>query len=252
MLFGKYASRISEAKYPSLHDQLAVAWCPAIQSPSGLTVYSHIGRANATLGGVDPTTCWGRTNGKNALITDGVNDYASIRVPLSLPFTFTISGVFRSTGTFQTVVDSAESTWFFALLLNSGGQPYLFSGGNAFGPFSGQAVTYGSAATISAVIAAGRRELWLNGVRIGSDTNQTSMSGTLNELFRLDPSLFHSKVDLFAASVHKRALTASELIRLNKEPEAIFAARRNVIGGSSGFQSAWIRPQSRVIGGGVG
>lgn len=231
MLFGKYASKKSEAKYPSLHDQLAVAWCPAIQSPSGLTMYSHIGRANATLAGVDTATCWGRTNGKNALITDGVNDYASIRVPLSLPFTFTISGVFRSTGTFQNIVISAESTGFFALLINGSEMPYYYSGGNLF--FPNVAMTFGAPATISAVVAVGRRELWVNGVRVGSDTNQTAMSGTLTGLFRLDPSWYYTRVDLFAASVHKRALTASELIRLNKEPEAIFAARRNVIGGSA-------------------
>lgn len=252
MLFGKYASLKSEAKYPSLHDQLAVAWCPAIQSPSGLTMYSHIGRANATLTNVSLSTCWGRsTNGKNSVKSDGVNDYAAIRVPLSVPFTFTISATFYSTATFQNILISLESTSFFALLLSGAGAPYFYSAGNLFSP-PGQTVTFGTPATISVVLAVGRRELWLNGVRIGSDTNQAASSGTLSEFFRLDPSLFFTKCDLFAASVHKRALTASELIRLSKEPEAIFAARKNIIGGSAGFQAAWIRNRSQVIGGGIG
>jgi hypothetical protein len=67
MLFGKYASRKSEAKFGSLWDAKPhVAICPAIQSPSGLNTYDF-SRCNrhGEIRGSTPDVAWNRTVGIN-------------------------------------------------------------------------------------------------------------------------------------------------------------------------------------------
>lgn len=72
MHFGKFASRKSEARYPSLWDGLVGAWCPSIQSPSGVNLYDLSGRnRHGVLTNMDPAGDWVR----NGLDFDGSNDY---------------------------------------------------------------------------------------------------------------------------------------------------------------------------------
>lgn len=79
MHFGRFASRKSEAKYPSLWDGLVGAWCPSVQNPSGNTLYDLSGRNNhGTLTNMDPANDWVRGNGYGAIDLDGTNDHISI------------------------------------------------------------------------------------------------------------------------------------------------------------------------------
>lgn len=251
MLFGKYASRRLDAKYPTLRDGLLEAWCPAIQSPAGTNVYGlGTGRAKATLQNVTLSSCWSRSGGVPCVVTDGVDDYAALSLPVSIPFSFTVSAVFYDIAAFQCVAQTLGSTNFFTMLVNTSAAPYFFSGGSLF--FPGPSLTFGTRSTITATLREGERAMWLNGVRIGTNATQPAGSSSLTDLFRFQAATFHSRADWFAASVHQRVLSPAEIIRLHKEPTAIFAARKNIIGGSAGFQAAWIRNRSQVIGGGLG
>lgn len=251
MLFGKYASRKSEAKYPSLRDGLLEAWCPAIQPPAGTNVYGiGTGRARATLQNVTLSSCWRRSGGVACVVTDGTDDYASLSLPVSIPFSFTVSAVFYDIGDFQCVAQTLGSTNFFTMLISTSAAPYFISGGSLF--FPGRSLTFGARSTITATLKEGQREMWLNGVRVGTNATQPAGSSSLTDLFRFQAATYHSRADWFAASVHNRVLSPAEIIRLAKEPDAIFAARKKIIGGSAGFQAAWIRNRSQVIGGGLG
>jgi hypothetical protein len=251
MLFEKYASRKSEAKYASLRDGLREAWCPAIQSPSGTNVYGlGTGRAKATLQNATLSTCWSRSGGVPCITTDGTDDYASLSLPVSIPFSFTISAVFYDIGAFHCVANTLDSTNFFTMLINSSGAPYFFSGGALF--FPGPSLTFGVRSTITATLKEGQREMWLNGVRIGTNATQPAGSSSLTDLFRFSAATFHSRADWFAASVHNRVLSSQEILLMHKIPDAIFRARNASIGGAGGFKAAWARNRSQVIGGGLG
>ncbi len=68
MLFGRFASRRSEARYPTLWDGLIGAWCPSVQNPSGITLLdlSGYGR-NGTLTNMDAPTDWVYSAGRRCL-----------------------------------------------------------------------------------------------------------------------------------------------------------------------------------------
>ncbi len=71
MLFGKYASRRSEARYPSLWDGLVGAWCPSIQSPSGTRLYDLSGRnSHGVFTGLTPAA-WTKISGNTITTTQG-------------------------------------------------------------------------------------------------------------------------------------------------------------------------------------
>ena len=79
MLFGKYASRKHEARYPSLWEGLVGTWCPSIQSPTGGTLYDFSGRnRHGTLNNMDAATDWVRVSGRYMLDFDGANDNVSM------------------------------------------------------------------------------------------------------------------------------------------------------------------------------
>jgi len=78
MLWGRYASNASEARYPQLWRRRVFGVCPSVQGPAGLNVYDLSGRGNRlTLQNVDLSTAWNRSNGLCSVLLDGSNDYAN-------------------------------------------------------------------------------------------------------------------------------------------------------------------------------
>ena len=86
MLWGRYASRASEARYPQLWQGRVFGVCPSVQGPAGLNAYDLSGRGrHATLSGMDAPTDWVRSTGRFALDMDGVNDQIVIPSPAGIP-----------------------------------------------------------------------------------------------------------------------------------------------------------------------
>ena len=85
MLWGRYASQASEARYPQLWQGRVFAACPSVQGPAGLTLYDLSGRGrHATLTNMDAPTDWVRSTGQFALDMDGVNDQIVIPAPAGI------------------------------------------------------------------------------------------------------------------------------------------------------------------------
>ena len=85
MLWGRYASQASEARYPQLWQGRVFAACPSVQGPAGLNLYDLSGRGrHATLSGMDAPTDWVRSTGQFALDMDGVNDQIVIPAPAGI------------------------------------------------------------------------------------------------------------------------------------------------------------------------
>jgi len=137
MFFGKYASRKSEAKYPSLWNSPQCLLCPSLQGPTGSRCYDLSGRnRQASLTNMDVGTDWVRLNSHWAIDTDGVNDLISSPVISGLSDDFVIAAwVNRASsalvGTIvQAYVPSYTNYWAFLGTLS--GELYfaLFDGTN--------------------------------------------------------------------------------------------------------------------------
>ena len=100
MLFGRYASRASEARYPQLWLGRQWAVCPSVQGPSGLNLYDLAGgRRHGTLTNMDSPTDWVRSQGRYALDFDGINDYVGGFGNIQAAFGLTISAWFLAGST---------------------------------------------------------------------------------------------------------------------------------------------------------
>lgn len=87
MHFGRFASRKSEAKYPSLWDGLVGAWCPSVQNPSGNTLYDLSGYGkHFTFNNPSIASQWGRSGGRNAAVQDGSTSSRFLSNGLSYSF----------------------------------------------------------------------------------------------------------------------------------------------------------------------
>jgi len=75
MLWGRYASQASEARYPQLWQGRVFGACPSVQGPAGLNLYDTTGRGrHGTLTNMDAPTDWVRSQGLYALDFDGTDD----------------------------------------------------------------------------------------------------------------------------------------------------------------------------------
>lgn len=78
MLQGKYATKQSEARYPTLWSGLVAAFCPSVTGPTGLRLLNFGRGGDGTLTNMDAPTDWVRSQGQYCLDFDGTNDYVSV------------------------------------------------------------------------------------------------------------------------------------------------------------------------------
>lgn len=75
-MFGRFATRRHEARFPTLWEGRQLAVCPSVTGPTGLTCYELSPYAvHAALTNMDAPTDWVRSSGLYALDFDGSNDY---------------------------------------------------------------------------------------------------------------------------------------------------------------------------------
>ena len=68
MLWGRYASQASEARYPQLWQGRVFAACPSVQGPAGLNLYDLSGGGkHGTLVNMSVASDWLRSGGQYAL-----------------------------------------------------------------------------------------------------------------------------------------------------------------------------------------
>lgn len=233
MLFGKYASRASEAKYPSLWRGKVFGFCPSVTGPTGLRAYDLSGRNNhGTLTNMDAGTDWVTSQGRYALDFDGSNDFIAIPYLVSFPFTLSCWVQSRTVAADQYVFSLASSSSNgpnFALVLAGGqtGDPIWA----VHEPNTGTAPARSSSAGAYVVnewyhlagvfLSSSFRQLYVNGIAqaantslIGATTVDRMSIGNLN---RLSPAA-HLNGLASDASVYDRALSPNEIRLLATRP----------------------------------
>lgn len=265
MLWGRYAARRSEARFSTLWDRRQWSVCPSIQGPAGLRLWdtSQFAR-HGTLTNVNLATVWSRSNGLYSLDFDGTDDHV------------------RGTGNMQVQQGMSVALWFRAK--NTGKRIHsLWTNGDSFAPdyyvhieqVSGttyQQNTYigngyvgaGTSFTLDTawhhygfVLSADNViKYYRDGLPTGTIANTRTIT-QLNSVWCIGaiPGLigagFTAQGEVDDACRWGRELTSGEFRTLARRRGISYEMRRDMVEGSSGFQAAWARRQSQIIGGGT-
>jgi hypothetical protein len=262
MLWGRYASRASEARYPQLWQGRVFAACPSVQGPAGLNVYDTTGGGkHGTLVNMSAASDWLRSNGTYALNFAGTRKVTHTRPIISGTQGFTLSVWVYLTGTtgYRTVCGnygSGNSTGVQITIWQATGgvpanAPTVYYGSTAIN------ATTGAAANVWNHVAATRSgnavTIFLNGVQVGSGTNTGSVGASRNWTLGQDTDSTAEPMIGYIDdhAVYNRPLTAGEIRLLATRRGIAYEARRDIVGGTSGFSAYWARRQNQIIGGGV-
>ena len=243
MHFGKFASRKSEARYPSLWHGLQAVWSPACSSPSSSTLYDLSGwNRHGSFVNLTPATAWSRENGTNCIACGNANNRISCR---------TMSQVFPSTFMIRFSADASQPSSFGGYLFgdtpdgftaslglrlqnNTNLQAFSDGGGSDAITIAG-AITANTVSHVTYVRASNTsKQLYLNGALVGSTTTAASpILGTSLSLGGVVAGIditFRGRI--FEAAMYQRALTAAE-VRTACVPNAILLRRRSISVGSA-------------------
>ena len=239
MLFGKYASRKSEARYPELWDGIRHVYCPAIQSPSSLDVYDFGGRnfhglvttrtadLAWTRGTLGNTLLFAGANTGEATSTQGrvvlTRDLAAVAMGVScwlLPSSLAKRGICTS--------GPNQSAPSFAITLLTTGQLEVYRGGNTT---STATLSAGSLAHIFVWNDSVNTSYWVNGVF--SNSAAQGATPALQSQFFFGSNYWGSldgQIPEFA--VYDRLPTSRAIKRMSTAPGMMFIPKRAVNYGS--------------------
>jgi hypothetical protein len=235
MLFGKYASKKTEAKYPFLWDGLEHSWSPGITGPTGNLVYDLRGNASLVGNGFPVSTGWSRQRGRWQYTIANTNQYflaaKSPRVAQAKSLTVSVWVNPISWPGFNSIFCQSFGQWF--LRQNAGSTTtgeLLWANGTQLRRLTFSLWT-GEMRHLCAVIRNNDADgVWINGIRqAGSPTNLTSYTPILTEgiLVGLGEAVNrYLNASLGPIAIWNRALSASEIMVLAKEYDAIHAPRR--------------------------
>jgi len=262
-MWGKFASRRGEARYPGLWDGRVAAWCPSVTGPTGTRLYDlQSQRYQGTLTNMDTPTDWVLSSGQYALDFDGVNDYVNCGTSTGLkPTGFTYSAWIRPNAqnfAYNQIMgwDAGGSTSAVCtLLLKSNLKLAIYIAGGPFGTYDGNGVFtlssglwYHVAATLTPAAAVG----YVNGVvdrsvagGIASVSTGLFWIGSQNGY---TTRYYSGQMDDIA--VYNRALTAGEIRTLSRRRGIAYEARRQDFG-EAGFKAYWSQQRTQLIGGGL-
>jgi hypothetical protein len=286
-MWGRYASRRGEARYPSLWDGRVAAWCPSVTGPTGVRLYDlQSQRYQGTLTNMDAPTDWVRSSGRYCLDFDGTNDEVNCGTGASLANFATTAGnpgvTFsfwirpNSTSVSGTIMarndgNSVQAGWWLTQVNATISITLERTVGNARFSSTSLGLTASTWSHVAVTLrpgmagqtSSGDVAIWFNGVAASVQQN-TSGSGTqaldsdLAETFYIarygktssgGNGFFAGQLD--DISIYRRVLTAGEIRTLSRRRGIAYEARRNQDYGSSGFQAAWARQRTQLIGGGV-
>jgi len=250
MLFGKYASRRSEARFPDLWDGLVGAWCPSITGPSGVRLFDLSGRNNTgTLTNMDPATDWVRNSGRYSIDFDGVDDLVSIG-SLNLGTVHSVSFWWYMTTNDKVVIGGAFSPQSY-VLYPAISQGFYYQASGSYGLTSVDNSAWQNRVNHSVVTRNGTTVTWThNGVKYSPVTLSLNNALTVSTFGAFSNGSFFFQGWLDSIGMWNRVLSDSEIRCLKERRTAIFEPVKKQKVGTS-FSAAWARRQALVIGGGL-
>lgn len=258
MLWGRYASRAGEARYPQLWAGRVVAGCPSVQGPAGVNIYDLSGRGrHFTAVNVTTSTFWQLSAGQYAANFDGTNDYISAsnsqafasgtQLTASIWVKRSAAGVYYELiNKWLSTVTLNEDGW---LIRWDNGNKLLFTIANSgnYGQFqatnANTSTNWNHVAAVHEFGTTAKTAIYLNGVAIAAswtsggtqvpDTDATSSPVTVGALrYQGGPFNFLAgQADDWA--VFNRILTPGEIRLLATRRGIAYEARRDIVFGTS-------------------
>jgi hypothetical protein len=264
MLFGKYASRKSEAKHPDAWNGLILSACPSITGPTGTKLYDLSGRHQVGTFGASfaPATDWARSAGQYhiSMGSSKLCNFGSA-VPTITGGKISVGCWFR----FSTTLTNAPliarwgSAFAYTLLVPVGSNNKMSFFINTSSGINGATTTGTYAdglwhhacgcfdgAQVGIVIDGGRSEAVFV-AHTGSMVAAAAENVVLGNYSNSTGNFFTGDMDDVRIS--------SELpVGINARARGIgFSAKRAIsFGQAITFRAAWVRNRSQVIGGGLG
>lgn len=258
MLWGRFASRASEARYPQLWAGRVFGVCPSVQGPAGVNLYDTTGRGrHGIAANVTTSTFWTRSQGQYAIEFDGSNDYVSApNVQAFASGTQLTASVWvkrNAASVYYELINKWLSTatanedgW---LLRWDNGNKLLFTIANSgnYGQFqatsANTSTTWNHVAAVHEFGSTAKTAIYVNGVAIAAswttggtqipDSDATSSPITMAALrYQGGPfNYFAGQMDDVA--VYSRLLTAGEIRLLATRRGIAYEARRDIVFGST-------------------
>jgi hypothetical protein len=256
-MWGRYASRRGEARYPTLWDGRVVGYCPSVTGPTGTRLYNlQESRYQATLTNLTAANGWQRSGGQYAIRTSGTDQSLEIlnqshvlvsRELSSANMTFScwlnpVSLNKRGICTSGPVLTGPQ----FALTVLTNGKIETYRGGNVT---STGAISTAIWSHLAVVCLNNVTTFYLNGVLDSSFGQGTTALAQSTFLFGGNYwGPFEGFTDDYA--IWRRALTAGEIRTLSRRRGIAYEARRQDFG-EAGFKPYWSRQRTQLIGGGL-
>lgn len=241
-----------ESAYPELWDGVVGAWAPCL-GPTGSRLHDMSRRANwGTLTNMDNATDWVVSDGQYALNFDGSNNRVNVGV-IELGMRKTFSLWIRRTGTETAVILSVAQN------LNPGGYFIALIGNDIYNNNTG--VFYNSAfggltankwEHLACTTNGSMYTIYVNGAQKG--TMQDAGSTTLRDIGSYETGNFPFAGRLDDIAIWNRTFSAGEIRQLYQLGRGGMYQRRRrsrIYLPQAGFQAAWARRQSQIIGGGL-
>jgi len=233
-MWGKFASRRGEARYPGLWDGRVSAWCPSVTGPTGTRLYDlQAGLYQGALTNMDSATDWVRSAGQYCLDFDGTNDHVLTTSKGTASPARTISLWMRYTGPgtgFRCAFDYGVLNFGQRLLVGYNGQNIVmdrYGGGLSVSGYYDLAWHH-----VAVADTAGAYSLYVDG-KLGASGTQLS-TPTLGTVYlgrAIDGAYFVGQID--DSAIYNRALTAGEIRTLSRRRGIAYEARRNQDFGST-------------------
>lgn len=244
MLWGRFASRASEARYPQLWQGRVFGVCPSVQGPAGLNVYDTTGRGiHGTLVNMSAATDWIRSGGQYSLNFAGTRRVSTTRPLISGTQGFTLSAWVYVTGTttYRTVCGNygvGNTTGVQITIWPSTGSvpanaPTLYYGTTAISATAGASANQWN--HVAATRSGNAITIFLNGVQVGSGTNSASVGATQNWAIGQGPDNTSEPMIGYIDdhAVYHRVLTVGEIRLLATRRGIAYEARRDIVFGST-------------------
>jgi hypothetical protein len=275
MLWGRYASRASEARYPQLWQGRVFGVCPSVQGPAGLNVYDLSGRGRHGVAvNVTTSTFWARSQGQYAIAFDGTNDYVSApnlqafgsgaQLTASAWVKRNAVGVYAElVNKFSGTVAANEDGYLFRWD-NNNKLLFTVASSGSYGQYlatnANTSTAWNHVAAVHEFGSTAKTAIYINGVAVGA-----SWSGGGTQVPDADATNYPIIVGAqrYAAvsynplagqmddvAVFNRLLTPGEIRLLATRRGIAYEARRDIFG-EAGFRAYWARRNSQIIGGGV-